>query len=69
MIQAKDMRNITNGYTEEWALSVGLSISDQIAIEQLRILKRINDGVTFLVIVTVIGIVAALINACGALVR
>ena len=70
MILTRDViKDITEEYNEAWAHEVGLTLSDQIAIEQLKVLKKIKGGVTFLVVVVIIGIGLSLINACGALVR
>jgi hypothetical protein len=71
MILTKDvLDNITHGgYNDAWAHEVGLTLSDQLAIEQLKALKSIKNGVTFLVIIVIIGIGLSLLGACGALIR
>jgi hypothetical protein len=76
ILNEAQLKDVLAGYTVDQANEFGITLSDQIAIEQLKrtgqqndLLRSIKSGVTFLVVVTIIGIAASFLNACGGLIK
>lgn len=66
MIVTKERLNdLLYKYSIEEAEELGLTVRDQILIEQLKALNTIKQGVTFLVVVTILGIVITVLASCG----
>jgi hypothetical protein len=65
ILNKEQLENFLGGYNDEDANTFGITLSDQIAIEQLKMLKSIKSGVNSLVVITGMGIAAYLLNACG----
>ena len=60
MISEERLKNLLNKYSVEEAEELGLTIHDQILLEQIKQLKLIKSAVSFLVLVTIIGIILAM---------
>lgn len=62
ILTKKQLRDVIHGWDDKLSAEVGMTVSDQIAIEQLKVLLAIRDGITFIVVVIIIGIVLSLIR-------
>jgi len=58
ILKQEDMKKLTAGYSEEDANRLGLTVQDQIHIEQIKLLNAINNNIRWLALL-IIGIFLA----------
>lgn len=61
-VASDDLNRIIKGQPINHPLSLNLTFDQRIALESLALLRAIKGGITFFVILTIIGIVVAFIK-------
>lgn len=63
-LTASKLDQLLNAYGQQDVEELGMTLHDQLTIEQIKLLRSIKNQLRFFVILTVIGIAAILLSMC-----